>query len=228
MRALTAASLALMAAGVSVLALGFARWSGDDATAHPFSPVEVRPSATTTDAAEQVATSTPVAAATPTPTPYPGAVARLQIPRFEVDSAIENLGLIPGQNQLDVPKNPLNTGWYEPYDRPGFGGNAVFSAHVDYFPNIKGPFYNLHKLEAGDEVAVVMDNGLTYRYRLIRKQRYEEATIPMGELIWPTDKPNGSEWVTLITCGGRFRAYPGGNGSGYYLDRDVVVAERFE
>jgi hypothetical protein len=23
---------------------------------------------------------------------------------------------------LDTPKDPLNTGWYEIYDRPGFGG----------------------------------------------------------------------------------------------------------
>lgn len=65
----------------------------------------------------------------------------------------------------------------------------MFSAHVDYFPNIKGPFYNLHQLDAGDEVIVVMDNGTEYRYRLIRKARYEEETIPMGELIWPPDRP---------------------------------------
>jgi sortase (surface protein transpeptidase) len=104
----------------------------------------------------------------------------------------------------------------------------VFSAHVDYFPNIRGPFYNLHLLDAGDEVVVVMDNGTEYLYRLIRKVRYPEETIPMGDLIRPPDKPAGSEWVTLITCGGRFQPYQGGNGAGQYLDRDVVVAERVQ
>ena len=73
-----------------------------------------------------------------------------------------------------------------------------------------------------------MDNGTEYRYRLIRKARYDEQTIPMGELIWPPNRPAGSEWVTLITCGGRFQAYEGGNGVGQYLDRDVVVAERVQ
>lgn len=48
----------------------------------------------------------------------------------------------------------------------------------------------------------------------------------MGDLISAPEKPAGAEWITLITCGGRFRAYLDGGGPGEYLDRDVVVAER--
>jgi len=227
-KVLWASALASLMLGSGLLVAGLAWGGSTGAVAHPFVPVDVAPTATLAQVAEETLSPAPAATAMPTETPYAGAVARLEIPRFDVDSAIENIGLIPGQNQLDVPKNPLNTGWYEIYDRPGSGGNAVFSAHVDYFPNIMGPFYNLHQLEAGDEVVVVMDNGTEYRYRLIRKTRYEEQTIPMGELIWPPDRPAGSEWVTLITCGGRFRANQGGNGAGQYLDRDVVVAERVQ
>lgn len=39
----------------------------------------------------------------------------------------------------------------------------------------------------------------------------------------------GRNWITLITCGGRFRALnPDGSGPGEYLDRDVVIAERVD
>lgn len=165
--------------------------------------------------------------ATPTPAPFDGPVQRLLIPRFGVESTVEPIGLVPGANQLDTPKDPLNTGWYEIYDRPGFGGNAVFSAHVDYYPNIKGPFYNRAKAEAGDEILVEMANAQIYTYRIFFKQRYDVASIPMGELIEAPAKPEGAEWITLITCGGRFRALnPDGSGPGEYLDRDVVIAER--
>ncbi len=215
----------MLVLGIALLLVAGLTWGGStSAVSRPFVPIDatlpVTPSPTTEATLPETAT------AAPTQTPYAGAVARLKIPRFNVDSAIEDIGIIPGKNELDVPKNPLNTGWYGIYDRPGTGGNAVFSAHVDYFPDIKGPFYNLNKLEAGDEVVVLMANGTEYRYRLIKKTRYEEATIPMGDLIWPPDRPSGAEWVTLITCGGRFVADPGGNGAGQYLDRDVVVAQR--
>lgn len=217
-------ALVAFVAGAGFFLIGVFGAQNDRSDTEAFAPIEWVPSPSPAQSTQDTPSPTP--AARPTATPYAGAVARLKIPRFGVDSAIENLGLIPGRNELDIPKNPLHTGWYEIYDRPGFGGNALFSAHVDYFPDIKGPFFNLYQLEADDEVVVVMDNGLDYRYRVIRKQRYDVATIPMGELIWPPSKAASVEWITLITCGGRFRAYLGGNGSGEYLDRDVVVAER--
>ena len=66
-----------------------------------------------------------------------------------------------------------------------------------------------------------MENGLEYTYRVtaIRKNRYDVQTIPMGDLIWPKDKPaEGVEWITLITCGGGLVATrPGGPGE--YLHR---------
>ncbi len=169
-------------------------------------------------------TSTAEVPPSPTPTPFDGKVARLRIPRFKVDSAVEEIGLKPN-NELDVPHDPHNSGWYTPYSRPGWDGNAVFSAHVDYWPDIRGPFYNLKNTEAGDEIVIQMENGEEYRYKVVRKKRYDVSTIPMGDLIWPQDRPAGRQWVTLITCGGDFvSATPGGPGE--YLHRDVVVAER--
>ena len=46
-----------------------------------------------------------------------------------------------------------------------------------------------------------------------------------GELIDAPSQPEGEEWITLITCGGRFQQTHD-NGLGEYLDRDVVIAKR--
>lgn len=219
-RALALASFAL---GIGLLV--FVLLTGDGNSGSPpagaFTPFAPTASPTPSEPSPSpsaTATVTP----DPTPVPYDGAVARLRIPRFGVDSAIEDIGILPN-NQLDVPRDPLNTGWYYIYDKPGFGGNAVFAAHVDYWPDIIGPFNKLSQMEPNDEVVVVMDNGVEYTYRVFFKQRYDVETIPMGDLVNAPDKPEGAEWITLITCGGELIVGPRG---GEYTDRDVVIAER--
>jgi sortase (surface protein transpeptidase) len=146
----------------------------------------------------------------------------LSLPSLGVNSAIEQIGLV--NNQLDTPHNPYNTGWYYTYDAPGQGGNAVFAAHVDYFPNIKGPFNQLHRMAVGDEVDVATSDGSVYTYAVVSNTRYDASSIPMGAIIWPA-KPDNEDRVTLITCGGRFVATQA-SGAGEYLDRDVVIASR--
>jgi Sortase domain len=241
-------AIASFATGVAVLVYGFAASGGggtkpvdDEIVSIPF------PTPGVPDVQDAVETETPAAdaTATPTPEPYRGAVARLKIPRFDVDSAIEGIG-VTSDGRLDTPHDPLNTGWYEQYDRPGATnpantgwlgyagfktvpakGNAVFSAHVDYWPNIIGPFNKLKNIEKDDEIVVVMEDGREYVYRVIGKERYHVDNIPMGDLIWPKAKPKDEEWITLITCGGAFQASrPGGPGE--YLERDVVLAKRVE
>ena len=214
--------LAAFVAGLSLLA--WALWAkpvGERQIAEPFMEFDV-PTVGSILSPTVAVTDVPTA----TPEPFDGEVMAFRIPRFDIDAEVESIGLIPGENQLDVPSDPLKVGWYGIFDRPGWLGNAIFSAHVDYWPDIRGPFYDLSRLDPGDEVVVVMDNRQEYRYRVFRKQRYDATTIPMGNLISAADKPTEAEWITLITCGGRFRAYLDGGGPGEYLDRDVVIAER--
>lgn len=217
MKALRLLALVSFVAGLSLLVAGFitSRESDDPKRAEP--PPEFTSTPTPTPA---TVTATP----TPTPPPFDGNVARFVIPKLGVDAEVEAIGLLP-DNVLDTPSDPHDVGWYYIYDKPGFGGNAVFSAHVDYWPDIRGPFYELSTLKAGDEVVVVMENGTEYRYRVISYKRYPVDSIPMGDIISAPDKPENVEWITMITCGGRFQQlHPSGWGD--YLDRDVVVAER--
>ena len=204
-------------------------------------PEQVRqtPEATataTTAPAQETATATQEKAtppATPEPTPYDGELALMRIPSLGVEAPIEALGKVPGYNKLDVPR-PRNVGWYHIYDKPGFGTNSIYSAHKDWFPDIRGPFYALTDLEDGDVVVVVMDDGREYIYEVFLQRRYIAGEVPMADLISPHEaedpalrRPANEEWVVLITCGGEFvEANP--DGSGYYVDRDVVIAKLVE
>lgn len=157
----------------------------------------------------------------PTPPPYNGAIARLYAPELGIDNYIETVHVI--NNEMQAPDDGVYAvGWYPEYSKPGFGTNSVFSAH-ETWNRSHGPFYSLHLAKAGDEITVIMDNGLQYHYEVLTAHRYDVDTIPMGEVIWPTTRPAGEEWLTLITCGGRI-VY-NDTGYGEYLDRDVVQAK---
>ncbi|MEO6397681.1 MAG: sortase [Tepidiformaceae bacterium] len=224
-------------AGLGMLGMGYF-YSGQNesnAQSRPVETFDLLRTSTPTEppsVATELPSATPTNAptATPTPVPFNGKVGRLEIARLGISNAIEEIGFVGTTNELDTPHDAINkVGWYHIYDKPGFHGdgvlgNAVFSAHVNYnFQN--GPFAKLQDVKADDMIAVQMDGGPLYTYRVFRKQRYDVETIPMGDLIWPKDKPPDKEWITLITCGGRFVATQP-NGLGEYRDRDVVVAER--
>jgi len=230
-------ALLTFVAGLSLLVFGLVSYFTEAPAAEPEEPPRVFdyvPTATPTARATATVTVTATATvpAVPTPTPFAGPVARLKIPRFDVDAAIESIG-VDASNRMEVPADYRNVGWYDPAETgwtaipsiPGWAGNSVFSAHVDWYPSMRGPFYDLDQVEQGDLIIIVMEDGTEYTYEAVRLTRYTATTMPTGDIIWPTDKPEGEEWVTLITCGGTLvRDYPGG--PGHYEQRDVVVARR--
>jgi sortase (surface protein transpeptidase) len=218
-------SLAIVAfsMGVTLFAVLFF-WSGSSKIQSEPAPFGFEVAGTPPAEAAEAPTVPPTIVASPTPTPFNGAVSRIKIPSLRLDYAIEQIGLLPN-NILDTPHDANGkVGWYYIYDKPGFRGNALFSAHI-YYNKKEGPFWTLAKTKPGDEVVVVMENGLEYHYQVIKGMRVPVEQIKMGEVIWPPDKPNDQEWITLITCGGRLGPLDQ-NGFGEYLDRDIVVARR--
>jgi len=206
-------------AAVAMLTAGIA-CSGGDKQAQANVSVEAASTETATATNTTVPTATATATPSPTPTPFNGRVARLKIPKLKVDAPIEELG-VNSRNEMETPKaENTNVGWYTLWDKPGFGGNALFSAHV-YYRSIPAPFQKLASSVAGDEISVVMENGAEYTYKVVSNKRYHRDTIPMGDIIWPPNKPKDAEWITMITCGGQL------DSTGQeYIDRDVIVAER--
>jgi LPXTG-site transpeptidase (sortase) family protein len=166
------------------------------------------------------ATASLTSAAKPTTTPAPSPVTappvRLLIPAIGVDAPVTVKGLQPDA-VMDVPDGPEDVAWYNFTARPGMGGNAVLSGHLDYHNYGTAVFWRLKELREGDIVEVRLADGSVLRYRVFLKLSYDARMAPVSEIVGPTSK----EVVTLITCGGTFDS-----GSRNYSDRLVVRAER--
>jgi LPXTG-site transpeptidase (sortase) family protein len=166
------------------------------------------------------AASTPVIArpsATPTETPDDSPMARLVVPKANINNRFVTLGIIASSNTMDSPKTKDDIGYYDFTPRPGYGGNTVLSGHVDWFTGELGVFADLKKLQKDDDVQVMLQDGKTYRYRVTDNQLYDADTAPVEEIIGDTPV----ESVTLITCEGTFN-----RASAEYNKRRVVRAER--
>jgi len=138
----------------------------------------------------------PTATLAPAPPPVPRAwqPLRLKIPRIGVDAVIESVGLTP-DGAMDIPKDYADTAWYEPGPRPGDQGNAAIAGHVD---SKTGPavFWELSKLQAGDEVFVVGSDGSERRFALTGSESYKRDDAPLGRIFGPTT----GRQLNLITC----------------------------
>lgn len=222
-RTMRALAVAGVVTGLAMVTLGVACSGSDDDDAEQ---VQEDPTSTATSTA--TATRTPSPTPTATPTPFDGKVARMAIPDLGIDHPIEEIGILP-TNQLDTPKDTTGSiGWYYIYDKPGWGTNSLYSAHVNYNGR-NGPFATLkNAVPDQTQITVQMADGPTYTYMVFSKVRYTIYDIPMGDLISQPAKPPGEEWITLITCScepGRVLD-PDGDGFGECLDRDVVTAKR--
>jgi LPXTG-site transpeptidase (sortase) family protein len=174
-------------------------------------------------------TATPIpptaAPVEPTPAPSDAAVNRMVIPKIGVDELVRTFYITPS-GEMPEPRDKT-IAWYDicgpagcgDFSRPGFGGNAVFAAHV-YWQNVPSTFFNLSKLTMGDEIQLRLEDGTLYSYSVIEMQVYP-PTPSRSDL----DKILGSwgrEVVTLITCN-QFNPQ-----TRDYDRRLVVVAERIQ
>ncbi len=172
---------------------------------------------------------TPIPGATP---PSTAAIERIVIPKFDVDAPVIVLGL-DEDNVMESPDEPCDAGWYDFTSRPGFGSNAVFSGHVDWF-NLgssgckcdkaggcggAGPavFWSLKDLEQDDLIEVRLQDGTVYQYRVIARTQVDPSTADIQKIVGPTER----EVITIITCGGSFDFE-----ARHYTERVVVRAER--
>jgi LPXTG-site transpeptidase (sortase) family protein len=167
----------------------------------------------------------PIKTATAGPSPTPPAqfppgdnspVERLIVDAARIDAAVVVKG-VDAAGVMQTPDNAYDTAWYDFTARPGFGGNSVFSGHVDYIHVGEAVFWNLKDLNPGDLIQVRLADGTLYKYGVSSKLLYDSETAPVDEIVGRTPK----ETVTLITCGGTF------NSATHQYDKRLVVrAER--
>ncbi|MCP3764920.1 class F sortase [Domibacillus sp. A3M-37] len=129
--------------------------------------------------------------------------ASVEIPAIGVKAAIEPVGILEN-GQMGVPKEVNNVGWFEPGIKPGNVGNAVLAGHVD---SKKGPtvFFDLKKLEKGDQVIVKDAEGKQLVFVVQAKKSYERNSAPINEVFGSSNEKK----LNLITCTGRFNRSEG-------------------
>jgi hypothetical protein len=124
---------------------------------------------------------------------------RLVIPKLSIDTSFEDPLALHPDKTIAVPESYDKVGWYEGGATPGEVGSSVILGHVDSF---EGPavFYNIGKLEAGDEVFIDRSDGTSAVFIVERLARYARADFPTEEVYGKTDTPT----LKLITCSGIF------------------------
>lgn len=123
--------------------------------------------------------------------------ATIVIPKLKIQAAVELLGMTP-TNNLEVPKNAGNVGWYMYGPKPSEPGNAVIAGHYDTPTGRPAVFYYLDKLEPGDEIEVVSQNAVRNIFIVVEKAKIPYDKFPSAEIF----KTRSGANLNLITCGG--------------------------
>ncbi len=160
-------------------------------------------------------------AAQPTPTvapvpPSDAPLERILIPAIEVDAPISVKSLDPN-GVMEAPDGPWDISWYDFTARPGFGSNAVFSGHVDYYDVGPAVLWRLRDVVQNDILEVRLTDGTVYQYQVVAMESVDAETADIAKIVGATE----DEVVTLVTCSGTFDP-----GTGQYDQRLIVRAQR--
>jgi sortase (surface protein transpeptidase) len=141
----------------------------------------------------------PLACATPKEEPQVLAPpVRLAIPKLRVDAPITALRVLP-TGEMEVPGDGEHVGWYEESARPGYVGNFVSAAHVDWAGR-PGVFWGLGDLRPGDPIVVTDAEGQRHTYIVEWNRAIRPQDAPLLDLVGPSH----DAIMTLITCTGNF------------------------
>lgn len=199
-----------MLLGILALLLGAIGWIG--LTHSEDEPARATP-ASAPSPVTATATAAPVAAV---PTDQDVRPTHVRIPAIGVSASVTSLGIQPDQ-QVEVPEDPDEVGWYRLGARPGQEGSAVLLGHVD---SKAGPavFHRLRSLTPGDEVEVVGTAGTATRFEVTSIATYANEDFPAQKVYRPAGRPG----LALVTCGGRYDAANGGYQSNVVVYADLV------
>jgi LPXTG-site transpeptidase (sortase) family protein len=141
---------------------------------------------------------------------------RLIIPKINVDAHIKFVGL-DANGDMATPGNPTDVAWYQPGPQPGMLGSAVIDGHLNTKYVKQAVFYNLNKLQSGDEVQVRTVDGQVLVFKVTKVQEYAEDA-PAGEIF---AKVGTVPYLNLISCAGDWDPV-----KKVYNSRIVVFTER--
>jgi len=167
-----------------------------------------------TETLTPIPSHTPTATITASPTPRPGLPVLLRIPAIGVDAYVEHVGLTE-ELAMDVPSKVGDVAWYELGYRPGERGSAVIAGHLDTVTGAPAVFWDVEKLEPGDEIFIHSEDGVEHRFVVDYRTRYPYNEAPIQQIFGPATEPR----LALITCNGVWDRTKGN-----YSHRVVVYA----
>lgn len=140
---------------------------------------------------------------------------KLEIPNIDVSTEVEYVGLDSKRN-MDVPKDAANVGWYNLGPKPGELGSAVMAGHLDDPNGNPAVFWDLKKLQKGDEIKISDENGNINTFKVSRIETYPFNEFPLQEVFADIS----GKYLNLITCEGEFD-----KATKNYSERTVVYSE---
>jgi LPXTG-site transpeptidase (sortase) family protein len=141
---------------------------------------------------------------------------RLEIPKINIDAAIEDVGLTP-QGTMAVPEGPLDVAWFDLGPRPGQTGSAVIAGHEGWKDGVRAVFDDLYQLRAGDKLYVKDREGMTTTF-VVRSMRTYNQNEDASDIFSSSD---GKAHLNLITCEGIWNA-----AQKSYSGRLVIFADK--
>lgn len=140
----------------------------------------------------------------------------IEIPTIHVATTRTiQLGLMKN-NEIAVPDNVYDAGWYKASAKPGKNGAMFIFGHVSSW-QAKGVFYNLKKLQPGDKVYITRGDNRQFTYRVLSKKMYDHTKVDMRTVLAPIEP--GKPGLNLMTCAGHVI-----KGTNEFSERLVVFA----
>jgi sortase (surface protein transpeptidase) len=143
-----------------------------------------------------------------------GLPVRIKIDDINLDAVIEKVGLT-SKGDMDVPKIPLQAGWYQSGPYPGNSGTAVIDGHVNKEKNTAGVFADLHKLKPGAKIIIYDDKGRDVTF-IVQETKIYHQQADASNVFFSSDEKSH---LNLITC--QWDKKQKG-----YTDRFIVFSEK--
>lgn len=122
---------------------------------------------------------------------------KISIPAIGVEANALHLGM-KENGEMAVPGTIDDVSWFEPGYKPGENGRAVIAGHVDGV-NGQAIFWDLAKLEAGDEI-IVEGEGKELKFRVYAMESVELELADVQSVFGYRSSPE----LILITCSGDY------------------------
>lgn len=130
----------------------------------------------------------------------PTAPRYVRIAKLNVFSRVTRQGL-DAKGAIKAPTNVHDVGWYENSSKPGEGGATLLDSHVSG-PTVKGAFFGIKNLAAGDMIEVERGDGQKFNYQVVKSVVADADKVDMASALVSVQQ--GKPGLNMITCTGKF------------------------